>query len=112
MPRLLGQLLLSLALIFQGMGSACMAGVMPPDMAGQVAAQGDVLSCMDSQACPNCPGDHMTTRDCMQDCSLPAGMASAAHFMPRAALRDNNRPPPRVSLVDHHQVPPTPPPIA
>ena len=115
MRRILSHLLLGLALIFQGTGTVCAAGAMTANMGSHVQIAGmpdGIQACMDSQACPNCPGGHMATHDCMQNCSLPAGLTGVAYFMPPIPLGDALSLLPPVSLVDYRQVPPTPPPIA
>lgn len=116
MPRVLAHLLLSLALVFQGMGVVCAYGPMPPDMANSAATTHTMMgmsqACADSHPCPGCQDKHSTTHACTQNCSLPAGLPSVALFVPHLLLRDSLSLPTQVSLVERIQVPPTPPPIA
>ena len=116
MRRVLAHLLLSVALIFQGMGSVCAYGPMPVDRGDQPMAMHGM-----SDASHGCtampmragnPTDHMTAQTCMQSCSLPATIHSVAFFVPHLPLGDALALPPTVSLVEYRQVPPTPPPIS
>lgn len=116
MRRVLAHLLLSVALIFQGMGSVCAYGPMPVGTGGQPMAMQGMTDA--AQGCTAMPmhagntGDHMTAQTCMQSCSLPANIHSVAFFVPHLLLGDALALPPSVSLVNYRQVPPTPPPIA
>lgn len=116
MRRLLAHLLLSVALIFQGMGAVCAYGPIPAATDNSAMAMRGMTdaaqACMDSHTCPGCPGDHMTAQTCMQSCSLPASIDRVAFFVPQVLLGDALARPPIASLVDYIQVPPTPPPIA
>jgi hypothetical protein len=116
MRRLLAHFLLSVALIFQGVGLVCAYGPMPAaTVKSAMAMQGmtdAAQACMTSHTCPGCPGDHMTAQTCMQSCSLPASIDRVAFFVPPVLLGDSLAQPPIVSLVDYIQTPPTPPPIA
>ena len=116
MRRLLAHLLLSAALIFQGMGAACATGPMPSDMGNPMTVAAGMAdasaTCMTSHACPGCPGDHMSAQACMQSCGLPASVPSVAFSVPHVPQGLALAPPSNVSLVDYLQAPPTPPPIA
>ena len=116
MRRLLTHLLLSVALIFQGMGAVCAYGPMPGTMGNVPMAMSGMAvtaqACMTSHTCPGCPGDHMTAQTCMQSCSLPASIDRVAFFVPHVLSGATLAQPPIASLVDYVQVPPTPPPIA
>jgi hypothetical protein len=116
MRRILAHLVLSIALIFQGMGSVCAYGPMPVGSGDQsMVMHGMANSTQGCTAMPmhtGNPTDHMTAQTCMQSCSLPATIHSVAFFVPHLLLGDALALPPAVSLVEYRQVPPTPPPIA
>jgi hypothetical protein len=117
MRRILTHVLLSLALIFQGMGAACAYGSMPVGMGslGQAADQGMAamaMPCSEMAADAGSIDNHMAAQDCMQLCSMPAELPVMMLSVPPLLLRDTLALPTIVSLVQHTQVPPTPPPIA
>ena len=116
MRRLLTHLLLSVALIFQGLGGACAHGPMSPDMGsqtmGSLGMTDSAQACMVLHACHGCPGNNMAAQTCMQSCGLPAGLPSVPFPMSHVSLVDALALPAKVSLLDYIQVPPTPPPIA
>jgi hypothetical protein len=116
MRRVLAYLLLSIAVVFQGMGAVCAYGPIPVTMGDHAMVMHGMTDagqgCMSSGMRSGNPADHMTTQTCMQSCSLPANIHSVAFFVPHVLLGDAPSLPPTVSLVDHSQVPPTPPPIA
>ena len=116
MRRLLTHLLLSVALIFQGMGAVCAYGPMPGTMGNVPMAMSGMAdmaqACMASHTCPGCSGDHMTAQTCMQSCSLPASIDCVALFVPHALSGEALAQLPIASLIDFVQVPPTRPPIA
>lgn len=116
MRRVLAHLLLSLTLIFQGMGSVCAYGPMPVNSGNQPMAMHGMTDtgrgCSGMPMQSGHPADHMTAQICMQSCSLPATIHCVAFFVPHLLLGDALALPPIVSLVEYRQVPPTPPPIA
>ena len=116
MRRILAHILLSIALLFQGMGSVCAYGPMPVGSGDQPMAMhgmtGSAQGCMAIPMRIDNPADHMTAQTCMQSCGLPATIHSVAFFVPHLLLGDALALPPAVSLVEYRQVPPTPPPIA
>ena len=124
MPRLIVHLLLSLALIVQGIGVACAYGPMPStrseSQAHATASMPDSGSdemaehCAMPMPCPDCaddPGDNTGNQGCLHlsSLSIPDFLTPS---VPRITLRDTHLAPAAVSLVEHRQVPPTPPPIA
>ena len=116
MRRILAHLLLSVALIFQGMSSVCAYGPMPVGSGNQTMAMHGMADT--GQGCTAMlmraghPADHMAAQTCMQSCSLPATIQRVAFFVPHLPVGDALALPPAVSLVEYRQVPPTPPPIA
>ena len=111
MPRILAYLLLSLALVFQGMGTACASGRMET-FGSNGGAAGMAMHCAHQTACKGCANNRVVTQDCMQLCSMPASLLNIVLMVP-PQLTPANLPQPLVSsLVERIQVPPTPPPIA
>ena len=119
MPQLLARLLLSFALIVQGIGPACAGGPVMTDLAKPAAIAGDTTApavtaanvCTNDQ-CTGCPVNHQAAGDCLQSCGLPASVPGLIVFLPHVSPGGTWALPPRVSLVDFIQAPPTPPPIA
>ena len=117
MPRLLAHLLLSAALIFQGMGSACAYGTMAAG--GDIATSADPASmammampCADMAGAQDFPGGHDPGQDCMQLCAMPARLPGMAFSVSPLLLPEPMALVPNASLADYTQAPPTPPPIA
>ena len=111
MRRNLIHLLLSVALIFQGMGVVCAYGPMSDFMVMQGAMVGNMASAMAADSNP-CSSGHIAGQDCMQSCAMPAELPRMVLVVEPLFLSDALALPPTVSLVDYVQVPPTPPPIA
>lgn len=120
MSRLLAHLLLSFALIVQGIGVACAYGPMKvaahaPAMASMIdsTAGGMADHCNMPMPCPDCADENHDTGNpgCLHISSLST-LDFQALSVPQLARRDTHVVPAAVSLVDHRQVPPTPPPIA
>ena len=117
MSRILFRVLLSIALIFQGMGSACAYGSMPNGMEMQAQAPGQrteamAMPCAEMEADHGSRGTRLTHADCMHLCSMAAGLPIMVLAVPPLLLQDTLAMTPMVSLVEYVQVPPTPPPIA
>ena len=113
MVRLLAHLLLSVALIFQGLGTACAAGRM--EMASQPGTGMASMHCSHQKDCPGCHSDKAgvsLTQDCMQLCSMPASLFSVILLVPPQLAHASLPLSPMTSLIERTQVPPTPPPIA
>ena len=133
MPRIIGHLLLCIALIVQGIGAACahraMVDTGTMSMAAAVAAPGDVAMAVSTQAptdmgqpedkscdgdvdCPGCGGGLSTTQDCVQMCSMVSTavgqFCAFAQVLASSALAS----PPGIVLIVRSPAPPTPPPIA
>jgi hypothetical protein len=114
MRRILFRVLLSVALIFQGMGSACGYGSMPAGMAAQIQAADHpmAISCADMQVESASGSTPLPHQDCMHLCSMAASLPIMVLTVPPLLLRDTLELTAAVSLVEYVQVPPTPPPIA
>jgi len=119
MHRVIANLLLSLALIFQGLGAECANGASLAGMTGKAATAGQAMAMNATdqasdacQGCPGCPDTRKSGDDCMHSCSLPAGLPGLASFSRQIAPSEGLLPSPRPSLVEFAQAPPTPPPIA
>ena len=113
MPRFLAHLLLSVALIFQGMGAACAAGRM--EIANQASTGMASMHCSHQKACHGCQGGKAgssVTQDCMQLCSMPASLFRVVLVVPPQLAHASLPLSPMTSLIERSQVPPTPPPIA
>ena len=119
MHRVIANLLLSLALIFQGLGAVCANGASLAGVTRQAATAGQAVAmnvtdqASDScQGCPGCPDTRKSGDDCVHSCSLPAELPGLASFSRPIAPSEGLQPAPRPSLVEFAQAPPTPPPIA
>lgn len=117
MRRLLAHLLLSAALIFQGMGAACAYGTTAGDV--DAAASADPASmammampCADMAGAQDSAGGHDPGQDCMQLCAMPARLPGMALSVSPLLLPEPLALFPNASLADYAQAPPTPPPIA
>ena len=119
MSQLLARLVLSVALIVQGIGPACAGGSVMMDMAQSATMAGDMTGPVKTAApvcthasCTGCPSGHPAGSDCLQSCGVPASLPCLIVFLPHAAPGNAWDGLPQASLVDFIQVPPTPPPIA
>ena len=121
MSQLLARLLLSVALIVQGIGPACAGGSVMMDMAQSASMTGDMTGPAKTAApvkvcahasCPGCPSGHPVGGDCLQSCGVPASLPCLIVFLPHTSPGNAWDGLPQVSLVDFIQAPPTPPPIA
>lgn len=121
MVRIFATLVLSLALMFQGMAVACAYGPMPApetktgqhamadmDMAGMSGMEG----CDSSPPCPGCPDGQMSTLGCMQLCTMSAGLGVLALTVPQIASPAALAGPSPATVAVYRQIPPIPPPIA
>lgn len=116
MRRILFHALLAIALVLQGLGPACASGGMANATGNTMPAAADMAvaaeSCGDSNGCSGCGGDRMSAQDCMQRCAMPASITSLPPVELHEQFRGPLMSPSAMSLVEYHQVPPTPPPIA
>ncbi len=118
MHRMFVHFLLSAILIFQGVGAVCADGPTIPYTTNQstAASQGMTMTAASMEktcpGCPACPEDSKPGSDCLDNCSLPAGLPGMPALVRHVPSSDALVSVPRVSLVDFAQIPPTPPPIA
>lgn len=133
MPRIIGHLLLCIALIVQGIGAACAYRAMVDpgsmSMAAMVAAPGDAAMAASTQAstdmgqpqgkscngdvdCPGCGGGQSTTQDCVQMCSMVSTAVGQFCAFPHVLASSALALPPDIVLIVRTPAPPTPPPIA
>jgi hypothetical protein len=117
MQRILFRILLSVALIFQGMGSACAYGSMSDGKGSQAQSADQSMTDMTTPCAEMNDGDRSGNAqaphpDCMHLCSMAAGLPIMVLSVPPLLHRDNLAVSPIVSLIELVQIPPTPPPIA
>lgn len=114
MRKIFFHVLLSFALIFQGMGVACASGMKMGDMGSTAkSASSMAMQAGDCQGCMTCPDQqkHRHSGDCTPGCTvasavLPLRMV-VQQGLPASAAVVTLEP----SLVDFLKPPPTPPPI-
>ena len=117
MLRLACHLLLSLALVFQGMAVACATGgngnkhVLGSASALTHGAQPCCNHCSASKAAQG-KSDGRAAGDCMHSCNMPAHFADFVLVVTPPLAPDALLAAPASSLLERAQVPPTPPPIA
>ena len=119
MRKYLFHLLLSLALIIQGMGAACAKGPMMAGMGAAANANASATLAMagdtdstDCPGCPSCPDKHKHGNDCTPGCAMTAGVPPLRAVTPQSLPATTVLLALEPSLVDFLQAPPTPPPIA
>ena len=119
MRQMLVLFLLSAAVIFQGMGSVCACDPPMTDMGKQAMAGGHSMAMshadapsQHSKGCTGRPDGYKPGNDCLDSCAMPAGLPGVMAFAPRILPGEALLSPPKVSLMDFVQAPPTPPPIA
>lgn len=121
MARIFATLLLSLALMFQGMAVACAYGPMPTSNSGSgqhamagmdMAGMSGMEGCDSSPPCPGCPDGQTGTLGCMQLCTMSAGLGVLALSVPQVALPAALAGPSPATVAVYRQIPPIPPPIA
>lgn len=116
MVRVLARLLLSVALVFQGMAGACASTPMSNGGHADMAAGPATMAAMDSKGdcagCPACPDTPPQHGSCMHACSMPVGLVSMVVFAPHVLPSQNVATVADASPGQSVQAPPTPPPIA
>lgn len=119
MRNILLHLLLSFALIFQGMAAACASGMKAGETGSMVnSGQGMAMQADASadgcKACLRCPDQHNIGHGsaCAPGCAAASAVLAFPTVVPQAGSGGALVPAPRRSLVDFLQPPPTPPPIA
>lgn len=119
MRKMIFHLLLSFALIFQGMGPACAGGMKMGDM-GSVAKSSSGMAMKagstndDCKGCTTCPDQqkHRHGSDCAPGCTMTSAVFPLRTVVPQVLLPSKIVLALEPSLVDFLQPPPTPPPIA
>jgi len=120
MRKIFFHILLSCALIFQGMGAACASGMSMGNM-GSTAANSTPGMAMpadatsnDCKGCTTCPDQqkHRHSSDCAPGCTVTSAVLPLRMVVPQGLLASKVVRAPEPSLVDFLQPPPTPPPIA
>ena len=133
MPRIIGHLLLCIALIVQGVGAACAYRAMgnpgSMSMVTAVAAPGDAAMAAATQAptdmgqapgkpcdgdgdCHGCGGGQRTTPDCVQMCSIASTALGQYYAFPHVLAGSALAVPSDIVFILRSPAPPTPPPIA
>ena len=116
MRKVLFHLLLSVALIFQGMGVACASGMKMGNMgsmaSGDTGMHADAGSdgCKGCASCPDQQPQHGS--DCAPGCAAAFVVLSLRVAVPPGVVATVTAPAFKPALVDFLQPPPIPPPIA
>lgn len=119
MRKIVFHVLLSFALIFQGMGVACASGMKMADKgsiadnSSGMAMQADSMN-EGCKGCATCPDQqkHQHTSDCATGCTVTSAVLPLRMVVLQGRLASKVVLAPEASLVAFLQPPPTPPPIA
>lgn len=119
MRKTLFHILLSFALIFQGMGAACASGMTMGDMGSTAHSASSMAMPADAasdgcKGCVSCPDQqkHQHGSDCTPGCTVTSAVLPLRMLVAQVQPASNVVLTPGSSLVDYVRPPPTRPPIA
>ncbi len=114
MRKILFHVVLSFALIFQGMGVACASGMKMGDMGSTAkSASSTAMQAADCAGCTTCPDQqkHRHNGECTPGCTVTSAVLPLRMVVPQGLLASTVVVTLEPSLVDFLKPPPTPPPI-
>ena len=114
MRKTLFHVLVSLALIFQGMGVACASGMKMGDMGSTAKSTSSMaMQADDCAGCTACPDQqkHRHSGECTPGCTVASAVLPLRMVVPQGLMASTVVVSLEPSLVDFLKPPPTPPPI-